>query len=45
MRKKKAQVNEMPMQLVFLILGLIGLIILILIAVNGKDIFRNLFGT
>ncbi|MFH0961284.1 MAG: hypothetical protein V1820_01225 [archaeon] len=41
MANRKTQANEMPMTLVWIILGLIGLAIVALIAMKGKDLFRS----
>ena len=48
MEKKKGKrkgMNELPMELVFLIIGLIALFIVIGLAMKGKQAFGNLFGT
>ncbi len=42
---RKGQATEMPGQVVFWILALIGLVILVIIVMRGGTLFRNLFGT
>jgi hypothetical protein len=43
--KRKSQANEMPGQLIFWILAILGLLILVMLVLRGNTLFKTLFGT